>query len=306
MSDLDTQIRSYFDANVERVTADDVFAGRRLVEQLHRPGARWQVSPRFAVGFGFGMTAFVVAGSLGLGLALRQSGDDAASGTVSYAVGAGTSTSTGWGLLGISAVLTVVALILVVLALRSARSRSSTKGRETTMSTTFDTPPVDHKLEEVQKTNRWLVAAVVVLAIAVVALGAWVVNDLTTTSATEVPAEITTLLDSYGSTWNDSDGDAFLGYVREMDYVHSSYGGTFNAAETAGIIDGWGAYGYQTEAIGDRLIVGDGATKYVVAPSRITSNENPEGVVGFSIFTVTDWSDDGWVVTRHAYVGARL
>jgi hypothetical protein len=306
MPDLDTQIRSYFDANVERVTADDVFAGQRLVEQLHRPRATWQVSPRFAVGLGFGVTVFVIAGSLGLGHALRQSGDDAASGTVSYAVGAGTSASTGWGLLSVSAVLAVVALILVVLALRSARSRSSTKGRETAMSTTFETPPVDHKLEEAHRTNRWLIAAVVVLAIAVVALGAWVVNDLTTTSATEVPAEIATMLDGYGSSWNDYDGEAFLGYVREMDYVHSSYGGTWNAAETAGIIDGWEAYGYQTEATGDRLIVGDGTTKWVVAPNRITSNADPDGVVGFSIFTVTDWSDDGWVVTRHAYIGATL
>jgi heme A synthase len=306
MSDLDTQIRSYFDANVERVTADDVLAGRRLVEQLHRPSAGWQVSPRFAVAFGFGVTVFVVAGSLGLGLALRQSSDNAASGTVSYAVGAGTSTSTGWSLLGISAVLAVVALILVVLALRSARSRSSTKGEETAMSTTFETPPVDHKLEVAHRTNRWLVAAVVVLAIAVVALGAWVVNDLTATAATEVPAEITTLVDSYTGTWNEYDGDAFLGYVREMDYVHSSYSGTFNAAETAGIIDGWEAYGHQTEVTGDNVIVGDGTTKWVVQPNRITSNANPDGVVGFSVFTVNDWSDDGWVVTRHVYIGERL
>lgn len=306
MFDLDTQIRSYFDVNVERVTADDVFAGRRLVEQLHGPRGRWEVSPRFAVGFGFGVTVFVIAGSLGLGLALRQSGDNAVSGTVSYAVGAGTSASTGWGLLGVSAVLAVVALVLVVLALRSARSRSSTKGRETTMSTAFDTPPVDHKLEEAHKTNRWLVAAVVVLAIALVALGAWVVNDLTSTSATEVPTEIATLLDSYTGTWNDYDGDAFLGYVREVDYVHSSYGGTWNAAETADIVDGWEAYGYQTEVTGDSLIVGDGTTKWVAQPNRITSIANPDGVVGFSIFTVTDSSDDGWVVTSHAYIGARL
>jgi hypothetical protein len=180
------------------------------------------------------------------------------------------------------------------------------RGREKVMSTTFDTPPVDHKLEDAHRANKWLIATVVVLAIAVVALGAWVVNDLTTTSATEVPAEITTMLDGYSSTWNAYDGDAFLGYTSEMDYVHSSYGGTFNAAETADIIDGWEEYGWQTEATGDRLMVGDGATRYVVAPNRLTSNANPEGVVGFSIFTVTDSPDSGWVVTRHAYVGARL
>ncbi|MCL1600309.1 MAG: hypothetical protein M3112_02080 [Actinomycetia bacterium] len=174
------------------------------------------------------------------------------------------------------------------------------------MSTTFDTPPVDHKLEEAQRSNRWLIAAVVVLAIAVVALGAWMINDLMASDASAVPTEIATLLDDYAGTWNDHDGDAFLGYVRDTGYVHSSYGGTYNAAETADIIDGWEAYGYRIEVTGESLIVGEGSTKWVVQPNRVTSNANPDGVVGFSIFSVADSSDDGWVVTRHAYVGAML
>ena len=174
------------------------------------------------------------------------------------------------------------------------------------MATTFDTPPVDHKLEEVNRANRWLIAAVVVLAIAVVALGAWVVNDLSASSASEVPTEIATLLDNYTGTWNDHDGDAFLGYVRDTGYVHSSYGSTYNTAETAAIVDGWEAQGYQVDVTGESLIVGDGSTKWVVQPNRVTSDANPDGVVGFSIFSVTDSSDDGWVVTRHTYIGAML
>ena len=303
MSDLDTQIRSYFDANVERVTADDVFAGRRLVEQLHQPRTRWHASPRFAVGFGFGVTVFVVAGSLGLGLALRQSDGDAVPGTVWYAVGAGTSASTGWGLLSVSVILAVVALILVVLALRSARSRSSTKGEETRMSTTFETPPVDHKLEEAHRTNRWLIAAVVVLAIAVVALGAWVVNDLTTTSATEVPAEITTMIDGYTDAWNEYDGDAFLGYVRESDFVHSSSGNTYDAAATVRVIESSEPYETQIENTGDGMILGTDFTKYVVVPNRRTWNTSEGDNVGFSIFTITKTGDGDWIVTGHTYLG---
>ena len=174
------------------------------------------------------------------------------------------------------------------------------------MSTTFDTPPVDHKLEEAHRSNRWLIAAVVVLAIAVVALGAWVVSDLMATDAAEVPTEVAALLDDYTGTWNDYDGDAFLGYVRDTGYVHSSYGSTYDSAETAAIIDGWEEFGFQVEVTGERLIVGEGSTKWVVQPNRVTSNTNHVGAAGFSIFSVTESSDDVWVVTRHAYVGAML
>jgi hypothetical protein len=130
MSDLDTQIHSYFDANVERVTVDDVFAGRRLVEQLHRSRARWQILPKFVAAFGFAVTVFVVCGSLGLGLALHEPGDDAAAGTVSYGVGMGPPPSTGWGLLSIAAFLAVFAMVFIVLALRSASRSPRSRGRE--------------------------------------------------------------------------------------------------------------------------------------------------------------------------------
>lgn len=303
MSDLNTQLRDYFDANVERVTADDVLAGRRVVAQPADPQPRWRTSPRWAVGFGFAVTAFVVGGSLGLGLVLRQPGDDAGSGLASFGIGAGTPESTGWGLLGIAAVLAVVASIFMVLALRNARRGSGTREKENAMSTTLDTPPVDHKLEEAHRANRWLIAAVVVLAIAVIALGAWVVTDLTATSATEVPAEIAEMLEGYRGAWNDYDGEAFLGYIREMDYVHSSAMGTYNAAETVALINGAESWGTQHESLGEGIYVGDGSTKYVVMPSRTTWTDNPEGNAGFSIFTVNDWSDDGWVVIRHVVIG---
>ena len=303
MSDLNTQLRDYFDANVERVAADDVFAGRHVVDQIAEPQPRWRSSPRFAVGFGFAVTVFIVGGSLGLGLVLRRPGDDAGTGIDSFGVGAGTTESTGWGLAGAAAVLGVVAVAFMLLALRSARRSSGTREKENAMSTTLDTPSVDHKLEEAHRTNRWLIAAVVVLAIALVALGAWVVTDLTATSATEVPEEIAEMLEGYRAAWADYDGEAFLGYVREMDYVHSSAMGTYNAAETAALINRGESWGTQHESLGEGISVGDGPTKYVVMPSRTTWTDNPEGNVGFSIFTVNDWSDDGWVVVRHEWIG---
>jgi hypothetical protein len=306
MSDLNTQLRDYFDANTERVTADDVFAGRHVVDQVAEPQPRWRSSPRLAVAFGFAVTVFIVGGSLGLGLVLRQPGDDAGTGIASFDVGAGTTESTGWGLLVAAVALGVVATVFILLALRSARRSSGTREKENAMSTTLDTPQVDYKLEDAYRTNRWLIAAVVVLAIAVVALGAWVVADLVSTSEAEIPAEIATLLEDYTATWNDYDGDAFLGYVRETDFVHSSYGGTYNAAQTAILIEGWEVYGFQVEVAGESLYVGDGGINYVVQPVRITSDANPDGASGFAITTVTEFGVDGWMVIGHEYVGDRI
>ena len=130
MSDLDSQIRSYFDANVERVATDDVFAGLRLVHQIHRSDARWQISSKFAALFGFAVTVFVVGGSLGLGLALHQPADDTAAGTVLYGASTAPPASTGWGLVSVAAVLVVFALVFMVLALGTSKRSPRSKGEE--------------------------------------------------------------------------------------------------------------------------------------------------------------------------------
>ena len=306
MSDLDTQLRSYFDANVERVTAEDVLAGRHVGDLVPEPRRDWRYSPRLAAGLGFAVTVCIVAGSLGLGLVLRSPQDTPDLGRIALGVGAGTSESTGWGLVGIAATLAAIALVFMVLAVRGARASSSRKREEKTMATTFETPEVDHKLEEAHRTNKWLIAAVAVLAVAVVVLGAWVINDLTSTNVTEVPTEISTMLDSYTASWNEYDEEAFLGHIREVDYIHSSSDGTYDAAETVTLIESFESYGTQIEVIGEGLYVGDGGIKYVVVPNRVTTMLNPDGGVGLSVFTVTEWGDDGWVVTRHAWIGESI
>ena len=242
MPNLDSQLRDYFDTNVERITPDDVFAGRQvLVDQLAHGQPRWRSSPRLAVGLGFAVTAFILGGSLGLGIALRQPGDDAASGAPSYGFGSETPASTGWNLLGVAAVLAVIAMVFMVLALRSARS-SRRNGKEKAMSTTFDTPPADHKVEEAHRTNRWLVAAVVILAIALVVLGAWVVNDVTAESGTEPPAEVQALIADYGEAWNAYDGDRFLGLVSDSYEFYDDHTVARDAEATAALIEGGEPY----------------------------------------------------------------
>jgi|GEM_PF-6667778 len=304
MSDLGTQLRSYFDENVERVTPEDVLAGRHVGDLMPEPRFKWRASPRLAVGLGFAVTVLVLGGSLGLGLALRQPGDISGSGRMTFGVGDGTPESTGWWLVGVAAALAAIALVFIVLAIRSARTGSKRNGEEKTMSTTFETQEVDHKLEDAHRANRWLIAAVVVLSVALIALGAWVISDLTAASENAVPDDVAEMLDDYHAAWNTGDGDAFMLLVREVDYEHTANGTSHTAAGAADIIDAyWGPDGIHVEHIGESVLLGDGSTKYVVQPNRVFTPGYPDGMVGFSILKVTEFGDSGWLVIDHTFIG---
>lgn len=304
MSDLGTQLRSYFDENVERVTPDDVFAGRHVGDLMPESRFKWRASPRLAVGLGFAVTVFVIGGSLGLGLVLRQPGDLSGSGRMTLGIADGTPESTGWWLVGVAAALAVVALVFIVLAMRSTRTSSGRKREESTMATTFETQEVDHKLEDAHRANRWLIAAVVVLSVALIAMGAWVISDLTATSENAVPADISEMLDDYTAAWNTGDGEAFTSFILESGYEHTANGVSITAVAAARNIESfWGPDGIHVAQIGEPVLLGDGNTKYVVQSNRIFTVGNPDGFVGFSVIKVTDRGDNGWVVTDHTFIG---
>lgn len=172
------------------------------------------------------------------------------------------------------------------------------------MSTTLDTPSADHKLEEAQRTNKWLIAAVVVLAVALVALGAWVVSDLTATNATEAPAEVQALLDGYREAWNTYDGEAFLGYVSNG-YTFDDHRNVRDALGTATLIESMGPSGFSTELAGDYVFVPDNdATMYSVsAPNVLGNNSNSDSANGISLYRIVNFPNEGWKITYHKYVG---
>jgi hypothetical protein len=50
-------------------------------------------------------------------------------------------------------------------------------------------------------------------------------------------------------TWNQNDEGAFLGSIPEMDYADSSFGNTYEAAETVATINSWGQWFFEVSAI---------------------------------------------------------
>ena len=96
--------------------------------------------------------------------------------------------------------------------------------------------PQRHTDEEFDKEHRksnGLIITVIVLAILLLALGAWVIYDANTsdsadagsaagTAAGTMPAEVEAAIDSYIAAWENPSGDAFLASVTE-DFVINEY-----------------------------------------------------------------------------------
>lgn len=302
MPDLELQLREYLDATVERITPEDVFArhalGRRVAHQPHR------LAPAWAAAYGFAMTLLVIGGSIGIGLVLRtEPGFSTGPGRISYGAGTSTSELFGWLLVGLAAVLGIAALVLIGFALSTNHRK---RRKEEAMATTLDRPPIERELESVHRTNRWLIAAVVVLAIAVVALGAWVVYDLTTDSSA-VPAEVEALVEDYMNALSTYDGDALMATMYEPTF-RFKYGTalSLNAADNVASLAEWEADGMKVEISGD-LAFTEAAYPYdyyVAVPLHMTSTANPGGSEGIELMGIIDRVDTGLRVTYAEYFGS--
>lgn len=135
---------------------------------------------------------------------------------------------------------------------------------------------------------RRLTSAVIVLAVAFLALGAWVVYDYFANSESSVTGEVQTLLDDYTAAWNDHDGEAFLALVTD-DYTFTSeemFTGqplTTTAAGQAMLIGAMGDF--DIEVIGQPIMTGDGP--WLVAQANRVTTESTEQD-GISNFVVVD------------------
>jgi len=159
----------------------------------------------------------------------------------------------------------------------------------------------DRKFDDLRRRSRLLTILVVLLAAAVVAVGAWAILAGHGNSDTAVTAEIEELLDDYYTAWNDWDGDAYLTLVTE-NAVHETSLGTSTAQSQASFIDGFGAYDWHVERIGEAIMHGDGPW-YVAQANLLTANTYPEdGHEGMTVLTIVD--DEGTLkVARHVYLG---
>lgn len=170
------------------------------------------------------------------------------------------------------------------------------------------------QFNQANRRSRFLTIAVVVLATALVGLGAWVVFDQTGRSETAVPAEIAQLLDDYETAFNTYDGDAFRALVTDDFVVHDDIyytvgsellmvSGSERLDEAAGHLESGASelYEWQIELVGEPIVAGDGP--WYVSQVEHASGEGHE-FVGMSTYVVVDQdgtlkvADKNWVGFR--------
>jgi NADH:ubiquinone oxidoreductase subunit 5 (subunit L)/multisubunit Na+/H+ antiporter MnhA subunit len=291
MRDVETQLREYFDAAVERVTVDDVLARRRVGEQAEPHRRRWVLRPAWAAVLAFAGTLVVLGGSLALGVAVREPGVDAGWTLIPETVGEATTTTSNWWVL-----IPAIALTIAVVAALIVRNQQVRARKETAMATTIETPPAE-QLKTAERHNRWLIVTVVVLAVALVALGAWVMYDLASEPETAANAEINAVFDDYAAAWQESDREAFLALTTD-DYTFNSSGRTTERDVQAAAIST--SSSFAVKPVGDLVVMGDGPEYFVAVANQISYQGSD--YVGISVYRIVE-TEDGLKVSEHTFVG---
>lgn len=300
MSEIDTQLRDYFDASVERVTPEDILARQRVTEMIRPDKPQKTMHPARAAVGAFVATVVVLGGAIALGAVVKgPTDDDVGSSGLTGLVRDATNAAGGWWL-PVAAIGVAVGGGVAVIVRNRPRRGEQDQEEEDSMATTIEAPPAA-ETGTAQHSNRGLVVTIVVLAVALLALGAWVLYSQTTEAETAAPAEVQDLFDDYTAAWNTYDGDAFTALTTEY-YVHINGGNRSSRAVMAAGIGGGTLedLSFHVEQVGDAVVTGDGP--YYVAIAYRTTSSGTEPDPGIASFIVVE-TDDGLKVAEHTWVG---
>lgn len=267
-------------------------------DAAHEPAPWWVTQPAWVAIAAFVSTLTVLGGSLAIGLAVQRPARDVGAGWISQSLDEVATTSTTEWLL-----IPIVAAIIAIAALIVRKHQLETR-KERTMATTIDKAPIDDlkteqlkTLETTRRNNHWLVATVVLLALALVAMGAWTIYDGTSEPVTAATSEVQSLYDDYLTAWTNADSEAFLDTTTE-DFTQTSFGITMSRSDRAGIIRV--STGATVELVGELVVMADGASYYVGAAEKVTfGGSEYEGVSAYRMVETAD----GLKISEHSWVG---
>ena len=296
MSDIKTQLRTYFDETAERVTEEDVRI--RATTDWGLPVA----SPRFrprplaagAIGFGLAMTLLgvVLVVDRVFGAGMSEVGGNGGPGAV-------TTSEPGSPWLFIPVVFGLGLLATGIISARRRNGDMRPRG-EKTMQTIEKVDPVEAPFDNetliLKKRNRWLGWLAGILAVAVVALGAWLIVGSGSGGAS-LPAEVEGALDNYYAAWTGSDGAALLEATTE-DFEFVDNGSVSSRAVMPGALTMRGFFGLE---LIDRIVTGSGPY-YVADTARIQFSSVGERYLGVAAVRIVE-VDGSWKVQRHVWTG---
>ncbi len=296
MRDVNEQLAQYFDATVERMTAEDVLAGRRVRvdARLTTSRRRRALRPAVAVAIGFAVTIVAIAGTLVLGLALRGGGSEAGAGPLEVAEpGGGSAWAWAVGLAAL-AVIAVAALV--------RRRTAGTIGRVRDMTTTTERPmtAIEEQVDHLHKRNRMLAGAIVALVAAAVALGVWavaqateqspvlpVIESVTADDPATIRADIERLLDD----WFDASARDDAPAIRALYTPGATHRVGTDVLRDQALVDHLADPAWEGVRLTDALIVGEGSGVYLAALAAETAwTATPattyEWILSFQIITL--------------------
>lgn len=293
MRDVENQLADYFDATVERVTVDDMVAGRVLEPAPMKPHRRLAARPAWALISAFAITLLVVGVPLIVGVLVGADPEDMGGSPNPPPIAGEPAT----GLDGFA--IGVAIGLLVALALAAVRSFAIDRNGGVAMTTTLTRETVETDFRRLKTTNRILLITAIVLGLLAIGFAAWAVYGLNTEPDNAVSTEIQSLVDDYEAAWNNYDGDAFLALVTDDfrgDYGSGEIGAAYQASEINYML---GNYDWSIERIGDPTMSGDGPW-YVVTTQRLTNTTGTSH--GVSVLTVVD--DGGMLrIAEHLWIG---
>lgn len=297
MPDVDTQLRTYFDDVVERVTEDDIRVRATTERGVPLRTPRFQLRPSAAVAIGFGIAMTILGGVFMTNAWFVPESADVG--------GNGATGSTGVIERGSPWLLFLLMLGFGLLAFgmwSMRRSAGDVRERGEDNMQTIERPETPHAPSgdtKLKRRNRLLTWLVGVLAVAVIGLGAWLVAEMTGgDDLTAVPAEIDVALDAYDAAWLGTNRAAFIETTTD-DYTFASDVGTYGQASQAVQV---GNLRYFEIEESERVIMGDGSPYYTAAEQRVRFSSNGVWYDGISVLTLVE-VDGAWKVAQHTWLG---
>jgi len=308
MSRPETQLREYFDAGIERVSVEDVIARARVGEGGLRPlHAKRNLQPAWAAVGAFAATLVGLGGLASvLTLTPRIDGDAGAGAAEGVEVGGGT---IGVWLIA-AAVAAVAAGLAVWLVRRSTKPTEnedeivSDQGKVMVMETIDKADTEDRTTENTEHRSRWPIVVIVVMAIALVGLIAWMTLMMRPNSPVAAPTEIEELMQEYGVAWNAHDADAIEALVAPQYRVHAQEGIDYDMEGVRNSLIGYlDSMNWHTTNEGPFYAIETGAGNWLVSSEGETITRSGSDYPTMDALLIVKGPDGALLVADHYFMG---
>ena len=306
MSRVESQLREYFDVGVERISVEDVIAQAEVKQDRLEPlRTRRNLKPAWAAVGAFAATILGLGGlAAALRLTERITGEFGADASEIVATDGGT-----LGIWMIAAFVAALAAAGVAWLVRRPANRETLdqedQGKVMVMETIEGTDRNVDTTKEVNKPRRWPTVLVVVLAVALVGLVAWMIFMMRPNSPNAAPPEIVQLMEDYNAAWNAHDADALAGLVTDGYRIYGPEAANFDhdmesvRTYLMPLLEGWD---WEVAAPAPIYAVSTSGNTWAVSGEGSTITRSGIGHGSNALWTVVG-RDGEFLVSEHYMVG---